>query len=71
MKKGICNCYRRGKWRRKAQKKQQYYIEQFVPAGEIKVQEYIKLNVPWREKHILAKLGTSLHRLRCETRRWQ
>jgi hypothetical protein len=48
LKSHICIFYRKGKWRKRALKKQQYCVDLFKLACEIKVQEYPKLNIPWQ-----------------------
>jgi lipopolysaccharide biosynthesis regulator YciM len=53
------------------QKPQQYYIDQLNPTCKIKVHEYLKLNMPWKEKHVLAQPRKGSHRQRCETCRWK
>ena len=42
--------------KRKALKKQQYYIEHFNPTHEIKIHDYLMLNMPWKEKYTLSRL---------------
>jgi hypothetical protein len=59
-------CYRIGKWRRHTEKKQQYFIDQFNTHGEIRNQNYLKFNIPWQEKQLIALPNTSCHGVRCE-----
>jgi hypothetical protein len=35
------------------------------------IQDYLKFNIAWREKKVLAQIRTSSYRLRCETGRWK
>jgi hypothetical protein len=41
------------------------------PYGEIRVQDYWKFNILWREKQVLAQIRNSSHKLRCERGRWE
>jgi hypothetical protein len=54
-----------GKCKGNTKEKQQYYIYNINPTSEIKVKEYLKIYILWKERQILSELRTSLQRLIC------
>ena len=50
-------------------RKKKYYIEEFSPTHDHQQKAYIRANISWRSKILIAQLRTSSHQLRCETRR--
>jgi hypothetical protein len=38
-------CYKKGKWKRHSGRKQQYYIDNFNPEEEIRMQDYLRVHI--------------------------
>jgi hypothetical protein len=51
--------------------KKEYYIEEFNPTYNHHQKAYIRANISWIAKMLIAQLRTNSHQLHCETGRWK